>query len=357
VADGDNITTKTAKLKARYEKMKKFLALMLALVMVLALCACGAKTAATPTDAAATAAPSEEPTTIRVGAMNGPTAMGMVKLMADSAAKTTQNSYEFTLDTGATTFVSALAKGDLDIAAVPSNVAATIYNNTKGGVQVMAVNTLGVLYIVERGNTVQSLADLKGKTVYATGQGAVPEYALRYLLKQNGLDPDKDVTIQWCADTTEALSYITKDASAIAMLPQPFVTVAMSKVDGLRVALSLNDEWKKLNNGSELVTGVVVVRTEFANKYPQQVAKFLEEYKASMDYVSSNPKETAQLIADNKIVPSAAVAEKALPNCNITYLAGADMKTALGGFLKILFELNPQSIGGTMPADDFYYGV
>ena len=338
--------------------MKKFIALLLALTMVLALCACGAKTAATPTDtAAATAVPSEEPTTVRVGAMTGPTAMGMVKLMADSDAKTTQNTYEFTLDSGATTFVSALAKGDIDIAAVPSNVAATIYNNTKGGVQVMAVNTLGVLYIVERGSTVQSLADLKGKTVYATGQGAVPEYALRYLLKQNKLDPDKDVTIQWCADTTEALSYITKDASAIAMLPQPFVTVAMSKVDGLRVALSLNDEWQKLNNGSQLVTGVVVVRTEFAQKYPQQTAKFLEEYKASVEYTSTNPADAAALIAAQKIVPSAAIAEKALPNCNITFLAGADMKTALSGFLQILFDENAQSVGGTLPADDFYYGV
>jgi NitT/TauT family transport system substrate-binding protein len=277
--------------------------------------------------------------------------------MADSDAKTTQNTYEFTLDSGATTFVSALAKGDIDIAAVPSNVAATIYNNTKGGVQVMAVNTLGVLYIVERGSTVQSLADLKGKTVYATGQGAVPEYALRYLLKQNKLDPDKDVTIQWCADTTEALSYITKDASAIAMLPQPFVTVAMSKVDGLRVALSLNDEWQKLNNGSQLVTGVVVVRTEFAQKYPQQTAKFLEEYKASVEYTSTNPADAAALIAAQKIVPSAAIAEKALPNCNITFLAGADMKTALSGFLQILFDENAQSVGGTLPADDFYYGV
>lgn len=336
--------------------MKKVLALVLALTMVFALCACGAKAPAAAS-ASPSAAPSEEPTTVRVGAMTGPTAMGMVKLMADSEAKTTGNTYQFTLDSGATTFVSALSKGDIDIAAVPSNVAATIYNNTKGGVQVMAVNTLGVLYIVERGSTVQSLADLKGKTVYATGQGAVPEYALRYLLRQNGLDPDKDVTIQFCADTTEVLSYITKDASAIAMLPQPFVTVAMGKVDGLRVALSLNDLWKNLKNGSELVTGVVVVRTEFAKKYPLQTAKFLEEYKASVAYDSTNVSDAAALIAAKQIVPSAAVAEKALPNCNITFIAGTEMKTALGGFLKILFDQNPQSIGGTLPDDAFYYGA
>lgn len=236
-------------------------------------------------------------------------------------------------------------------------MAATLYKNTKGGVQVMAVNTLGVLYIVERGNTVKGLTDLKGKKVYATGQGAVPEYALRYLLKQNGLDPDKDVTIQWCADTTEALSYISKDASAIAMLPQPFVTVAMSKVDGLRVAVSLNDEWQKLNNGSKLVTGVVVVRTEFAKKYPQQTEKFLEEYKTSVEYTSTNPSDAAKLIAENKIVPAAPIAEKALPGCNITFISGTEMKTALSGFLKILSDINPQAIGGALPDDAFYYGA
>jgi NitT/TauT family transport system substrate-binding protein len=334
--------------------MKKITAIVLALVMVFALCACGAST-----QPAATATPeaTEEPTNIRVGAMTGPTAMGMVKLMSDSDAGKTANTYKFTLDSGATTFVSAIAKGDLDIAAVPSNVAATVYNNTKGAVQVMAINTLGVLYIVQRGDGVQSLADLKGKTVYATGQGAVPEYALRYLLKQNKLDPDKDVTIQWCADTTEALSYITKDASAIAMLPQPFVTVAQTKVKDLRVSINLNDEWQKLDNGSQLVTGVVIVRKDFAAKYPQQTAKFLEEYKASVEYTQTNAADAAALIASYKIVPAAPIAEKALPNCNITFIAGADMKTALSGFLGILNDENPQSIGGALPDDAFYYGA
>ena len=163
--------------------------------------------------------------------------------------------------------------------------------------------------------------------------------------------------MEWKSEPTEIVALMAEQDNAVAMLPQPFVTVAMSKVDGLRVALSLNDEWQKLNNGSQLVTGVVVVRTEFAQKYPQQTAKFLEEYKASVEYTSTNPADAAALIAAQKIVPSAAIAEKALPNCNITFLAGADMKTALSGFLQILFDENAQSVGGTLPADDFYYGV
>ncbi|MEA4813949.1 MAG: MqnA/MqnD/SBP family protein [Oscillospiraceae bacterium] len=332
--------------------MKKKLSLILALAMALSLCACGAKSETTTQ----TQQPQEAATTIRVGAMTGPTAMGMVKLMSDSDAGSTENTYEFTLDSGATTFVSALAKGDLDMAAVPSNVAATIYNNTDGAVEVMAVNTLGVLYVVERGDSVQSVADLKGKTIYATGQGAVPEYTLDYLLTKNGLDPTKDVTIQWCADTTEALSYIAKDSSAIAMLPQPFVTVAQSKVEGLRVALSLNDEWQKLEN-SDIVTGVVVVRKDFAEQYPQQTAKFLEEYQASVEYTSTNASDAAALIANYEIVPSAAVAETALPECGITFVSGADMKTEVDAFLNVLYFENPQAIGGKLPDADFYYGA
>lgn len=334
--------------------MKKLTALLLALCLIFALAACGQRTEPTPTQEPQV---SEEPVTIRVGGMTGPTSMGMVKLMSDSEAGATENSYEFSLETGATVFAPALTKGEIDIAAVPSNLASVIFNNTDGGVKAIAVNTLGVLYIVERGESVSELSDLAGKTVYATGQGATPEYTLRYLLKENGLDPDGDVTIVWCADTTEALANISADENAIAMLPQPFVTVAQSKVEGLRVALDLNGQWDALDNGSKLVTGVVVVRTEFAEKYPQQLQKFLEEYEASVAYTQSNPEDTAQLIADYEIVPAAPVALKALPQCNVTYLAGDEMKAALSGFIDVLFAENPQSVGGAVPGGEFYYGA
>ncbi|MDD3795958.1 MAG: ABC transporter substrate-binding protein [Lachnospiraceae bacterium] len=292
---------------------------------------------------------------VRIGALSGPTAMGLVKLMQDAEDGITENTYQFAdLSTDPSTFVAPLAKGDIDIAAVPSNLASVIYNNTDGTIEVLAVNTLGVLDIVERGDTVESFADLKGKTIYATGQGATPEYSLRYLLSQNGLDPDQDVTIQWCADTTEALSYISSDEAAIAMIPQPFATVAQTKVDGLRIALVLNDEWNKLDNGSSLVTGVVVTRKAFAEDNPDKIAAFLKEYEFSANYALTNIDETAALIEKYGIVPGA-VAKKALPDCNITYLTGSDMKAALSGYLQILNDQNPASIGGAMPGDDFYY--
>lgn len=296
-----------------------------------------------------------EDVTIKVGGLLGPTSMGLVKLMEDSANGECANTYEFAdMATDPSAFVAPLAKGEIDIAALPSNLASVIYNNTDGKVQVIAVNTLCVLDIVERGESISSVADLKGKTLYATGQGATPEYTLRYLLGKNAVDPDKDVTIKWCADTTEALSYVTNDENAIAMLPQPFVTVAMSKVEGLRIALDLNEEWNKVNSDCSQVTGVLVVRKEFAEKYPANLAKFMEEYEASVKYLDEKPDEGAGLIEKYGIV-GAAVATKALDYCHIVCLTGDDMKNALAGFLNVLYEANPQSVGGKLPGDDFYY--
>ena len=230
--------------------VKKVFALLLALSMFCALLAGCDKKEET------------DNVTVRVGAMSGPTAMGMVKLMKDAEDGAAKNAYEFAeLSTDPSTFVAPLTKGDIDIAAVPSNLASVIYNNTNGGVQILAVNTLGVLNIVERGDSVQSIKDLAGKKLYATGQGATPEYTLRHILKQNGIDPDSGLTIQWCADTTEALSYIANDSEAIAMLPQPFATAAMGQVDGLRVAIDLNDAWTEIED-CDIVTGVVVARTD-----------------------------------------------------------------------------------------------
>lgn len=333
--------------------MKKTVSIVLALCLVLCLFAGCAKQ---ETDTSATPEPevTEEPTTIRVGALTGPTAMGMVKLMDESRNNESANTYEFTLQSEASAFVSAIAKGEIDIAAVPANLASVIYNNTDGAVKLLAINTLGVLYIVERGESVNSIADLAGKTIYATGEGAAPEFGLRYLLKENGVDGDNAPNIQWCADTTEALSYIANDANAIAMLPQPFVTAAQAQVEGLRVAIDLNDEWAKLDNGSQMVTGVVVVRSEFAEKYPQQLNTFMQEYGKSVEFVNSNNEEAAELIGSFEIV-KAPVALKALPFCHITFLTGDEMKTAMEGYLGVLFDMNAKAIGGAMPADDFYY--
>lgn len=331
--------------------MKKIVSVLLAVLMLACLFTGCAKD---NNDAVQTPAVSEEPTTIRVGAMTGPTAMGMVKLMDSSDKGESANKYEFTLRTEATAFAPALTKGEIDIAAVPANLASVIYNNTNGGIKVLSVIATGVLYIVERGESINSFADLAGKTLYATGQGATPEYALRYLLKANGLDGDNAPQIRWCADTTEALTYIANDANAVAMLPQPFVTAAQSKISDLRVALSLDELWKEANDGASMATGVLVVRSEFAEKYPQQLEKFMQEYAASVQYVNENTEQAAQLVGAYEIV-KAPIAQKALPYCNICCITGSELKTALDGYLSALYDMNPQSVGGKLPDDGIYY--
>lgn len=339
---------------------KKTLALLLALSLCLALAACGAAPSTPSSEEVSAEGSSQEgetpaeKTVIRLAGLKGPTSMGMVKLLSDAEAGETANTYEFSMAGSADEITPKLIQGELDIAAVPSNLASILYNNTEGKVQLLAANTLGVIYIVEKGETVNEIADLKGKTIYAPGKGATPEYALRYILTENGIDPDKDVTIEWKSEPTEVVSVLAASEGGVAMLPQPFVTVAQSSVEGLRIAIDLTKAWDALDNGSQMITGSLVVRKEFAEANPEAVAAFLTEYQASTEYANTNVAETAQLVEKYGIV-KAAVAEKAIPYCNITYLAGDELKTAMDGYLKVLFDQNPASVGGKLPDEAFYY--
>ena len=305
------------------------------------------------------AATETEPVTVNVLAMKGPTAMGMVSLMDEAEAGAVNgNSYNFSILAATDEITPKLVQGEADIAAIPANLASVLYNNTQGGIQVIAINTLGVLYIVESGDSIQSAADLKGRTIYASGKGATPEYALNYILSSNGIDPETDVTIEWKSEHTECVSALAADPEVIAMLPQPFVTTAQAKNDQLRVALDLTEEWNRIQAESDtpgaMLTGVAVVRTAFAEEHPEAVQAFLASYGESVDYVNANVPEAAALIEKYDIVP-AAVAQKALPFCNITCITGNEMKEKLSGYLNVLFEQNPKAVGGTLPADDFYY--
>lgn len=336
--------------------MKKILALLLALSLTAALCAgCGSTQEETQTTDTTNTTTQEEDVTIRLGGLKGPTSMGMVKLLADNDAGTTTNHYEFTMAGSADELTPKMLQGELDILAVPVNLGSVLYNNSDGAVQLLAVNTLGVIYLVEKGGqTVTDWASLKGQTIYATGKGSTPEYALNYLLEENGLDPAADVTIEWKSEPTEIVAQMAAQDHVIALLPQPFVTVAQSKFEDLAICLDLTEEWDKLDNGSQLITAGLVVRTEFAKEHPQAVADFLEEYNASTAYVNENVAEAAQLVEQYDIV-EAAVAEKAIPYCNIVCITGQEMMTSVQGYFQVLFDQNPQSVGGTLPGDDFYY--
>jgi NitT/TauT family transport system substrate-binding protein len=295
-------------------------------------------------------------TTIRIAGLTGPTSMGLAKLLKDAQNNQAANHYQFSIAGSADEVTPKLVSGKLDIAAVPANLSAVLYNNTKGKIKLLAVNTLGVLYIVERGNQINSLKDLKGKKIYATGKGEVPEYVLNYLLKKNGIDPQKDITIEWKSEPTEVVALMGQEKGAIAMMPQPYVTVAQNTLSDLRIAVDLTKEWDALKNGSMLITGVFVVRTDFAAAHPDQVEKFLAEYKKSYAYVIAHPVAASKLIEELGIT-KAAVAEKALPYCNLTCLTKNDMKKAMEGYLKVLYDQNPKSVGGSLPDNGFYYGA
>ncbi len=309
---------------------------------------------------------------INIGCMKGPTGIGMIKLLDDSDNKLTANHYNYTIAGTADVISTALVKKELDIAAVPCNLASVLYNKTKGEIVTVAINTLGVLYIVEAGETVSTVKDLKGKTIYSTGQGTTPEYTLRFLLKSAGLDPDKDVDIQYKSEAPEVLAALNNDKDAVAMLPQPYTTVALNSNENMRIALDVTKEWETLCNNKDVsndnstnenhdindknntvVTGVLVARKSFIEENPAGFAKFMEEYSASTKYANSNVDETATLLEKFDIF-KAAIAKKAIPYCNVTFINGNEMKDKAMAYLKVIYEENPAAVGGSLEEGMFY---
>ncbi|MBR6029478.1 MAG: ABC transporter substrate-binding protein [Clostridia bacterium] len=325
--------------------MKRIVSLLLTLALLLSLCA---------------AASADEPA-LRVTAMKGPTGMGMVQLMraCEEGGELAGQNWQIDIKSAIDEVTPLLVRGEVDIAAIPANLASVLWNNTQGEIQVLAVNTLGVLYIVENGETVQTAEDLRGRTIYASGQGATPEYALNYILKGKGLEPGQDVTIEWKSEHAECLAALLADEDGIALLPQPFVTTAQMQNETVRVALDLNVLWDELQSGAEnpsaLLTGVLVVRKAYAEANPETVAAFMDAYAASVAFAQTDIDAAAELIAAYEIVPKAAIARKALPACNIVCIEGEEMKAKLSGYLAVLFEANPKSVGGQLPDEAFYY--
>ena len=336
--------------------MKKLILTALTVLLTVCLFAGGRRdNKQNATDTASTTAVTAEPVTIRLGGLKGPTSMGMVKLLDDAEKGVTTNKYDFTMAGSADELTPRFLKGELDILAVPANLGAVLYNNSNGAVKMIAINTLGVIYICEKnGNSINSLADLKGKTIYATGKGSTPEFALRYLLAENGFDMDKDVTLEWKSEPTEVVALMASKDTAVAMLPQPFVTVAGNQLADLRVALDLTKEWNSLNNGSQFITAGLIARKDFLEANPEAAAAFLKEYAVSTAFANENIPEAAALVEKYNIV-KAPIAQKAIPFCNIVCITGDEMKNSVSGYLEVLFNQKPAATGGKLPAEDFYW--
>lgn len=327
--------------------MKRMVALGLCLMMAACLCACGAVGDSHGEDA--------DRVVVRLGGLTGPTTMGMVKLLEDNENNQTKNQYEFTLAGSADELTPQFIQGELDIISVPVNLGSVLYNSTNVEVQMLCVNTLGVLYVLEKGgNGIESIEDLAGKTIYATGKGSTPEYTLSYLLGQKGLVLGEDVQVEWKSEPGEIVAQLAVTDSAVCMLPQPYVTVAMSKVEGLEIALDLTEEWDKLGTDTRLITSGVFVRKEFAEAHPEAVEAFLEELASSVEYVNGNVGEAAGLV-EKYINVKSGVAEQAIPYCHIVCLTEEEMQESAESFLGILLEQKPEAVGGALPVASFYY--
>lgn len=338
--------------------MKKLLSLILALVMIMSMAACSNEPAepetAEPEEPSVPSEPEEpaEPefsgAKVKIGMLKGPTGMGAAWLMDQNEQGLTLNSYEFTVAGAPDELTGQLIQGGLDIAALPTNAISSLYNKTNGEIVCLGVNALGVLYILENGETISSIGDLDGKTILASGKGSTAESVLVHLIAESGIGAD----IHFASEHTEAATLAMTGEYDVVMLPEPFVTNVMGKSENFRIALNLSEEWEKLT-GEALTMGGIAVRREFLEQNPEAVAEFVKDYSASIEFTNSDP-ATAGVLIEKYGIATAAVAENAIPRCNIVWLHGEDYKTVLENFLAVLFASNPASIGGAMPGEDFY---
>ena len=340
-------------------KLKKLLSAALAAALVLSLAACGKKDQPAQSgsqSASQSGTASQEVdfsgVKIRVAAMNGPTGMGMARLADQVRNDMLPYECDVTFSGSPDDVRGGLLSGELDIAAVPVNMAAALYNKTGGEILTLAANTLGVLYIVEKGDTVQSMADLAGKKILAAGQGSTPEYVINYLLEKNGLTDS--VEVEYVSEHAEAVTQMAAGNADLILVPEPFVTTALSKVEGARVALDLTQEWAKVSD-ADMVMGCLVVSKAFAEADPQALRHFMTQYAVSADYCTSHPAEAAVFIEEFGIMGSAALAEKAIPNCNIVCVTGREMVDMVTGMLTVLFDADPKSVGGTLPGEEMFW--
>ena len=348
--------------------MKKIISTLLAVAMMLTLlvaCNSNPEETTTPKTTTDQTTPVATGVTVKIATLQGPTGMGMSYLLKDAKNTATLNTYEAEVCSSPDEITGRIVSGKLDMAALPTNAAATLYNKSNGKIKILAVNTGCVLYVLEKGDTIKDIKDLKGKTVYVSGQGSTPEYILNYLLSANGLEAGKDVTLDFTYNVHNDLVAAAAAGKAdVVVLPEPAVTALLAQDEDMHVAFSFADAWNAATKGTEnegaaVDMGCVVVNTAFADAHPDAVEAFLYEYKNSIDKVNDESliDETAQTIADVGIVAKAGVAKMALPRCNIIFKTGDEMKTELIGFYKVLFDAQPNSVGGKLPNDDFYYGA
>lgn len=289
---------------------------------------------------------------LEVAALNGPTGIGMVKLLEETEGAE-KPKYNIALYQSPDEIVGKVVSGELDIACVPSNMGAVLYNKTEGGVKLLGMNTLGVLYIVENGEAVQSVEDLKGKTILASGKDSTPEFVLNNVLTESGLVIGEDVTVEFMGNHADIASKLMAEEGTIALLPQPFVTTVLAKNESVRIAVDMNEAWHNLHE-MDLPMGIIIGNSTVIEENPKAIDAFLKDYEASVKFVNENLDDAAALVEKYQIVPSAAIAKIAIPKCNIVYRDSEASKDSLNTFYGILEAANPKAVGGKLPDETFY---
>ena len=345
--------------KNRSGMMRNWLVLLMTLAVAFIVAACASQSATSEAEPEAeiqVEAETEpvEPVEVHVASLKGPTSIGLASFMGTIDTLELNNTYTFNIATAADEILPAVIKGEVDIALIPANAAAVLYNKTEGGISVIDINTLGVLNVVTGDESIQQFADLAGKTVYMTGKGATPEYAMNFLLNKAGIADQ--VTLEFKSEPTEVVQALSADATAVGVLPQPFATAACVKNEALKAVIDLTDVWAdSVDDGSQLLTGVTVVRNEFLAEHPEAVAEFIAQQAASVDAANADPAAVAPLVVSAGIIDAEPVAAKAIPSCHLVCITGTEMQSALSGYLQTLFDSDPASVGGMLPADDFYF--
>lgn len=340
---------------------KVFIVLALVLSLMVIVTACNGKDndqpSASPSETAKSYAGEKVKMTAILVGLKGPTSMGMVRMFNEISSLSEFVDIEFDIVSTPDVITAGLLNGEITIAAVPTNMAAALYNKTEGNIRMLAVNTLGVIHIVaDKSENIKSIDDLRGKTIVATGKGAVPEYVLNYILEKNGLIPGTDVAVEYRSDHSELATLVVLGEVKIAMLPQPFVTIVTGKNENVELALNLTNEWEKVSpEGSELPMGCLISTAEFAETYPEEVVELLTFYNTSMNWVNEEPEKAAVLIVERGILPDEKTALNAIPQSSIRFIYSQDSKEMMNTFFEILYEYNPKSVGGKIPDDDFYF--
>lgn len=293
---------------------------------------------------------------MRIGSLKGPTSIGLLSLVEKAEAGDAEGDYEFQMATTADELLPLMVKGELDVALVPANVAGILYQKTNGGICVININTLGVLYMVSGDASLENITDLKGKTIYLTGKGTTPDYVLQYILTQNGMST-RDCKLEYKSEATEVAALLAENPGEVGLLPQPFVTAACAQNEALAVLFDLNEEWDKVQGegASRMVTGVTVVRRDFLEQHEDAVKTFLTEHAESVEWVNADLESAATLVVEAGIVAKEPIARKAIPFCHIVSITGEEMKQSLEGYLQVLYEQSPEAVGGALPGEDFYY--